>query len=82
MDEIIKADRGLNMIYVYRILWLLFYIPTMILAILIFFIGIPVFIIAGFFWYVKTGDVNNTPQILIVGVLSARLICKYKDLEK
>lgn len=54
----------------------------MILAILIFFIGIPVFIIAGFVWYVKTGNVDNTPDILIPGKLSAWLLCRYKDLEE
>lgn len=78
----LKKLKRINMIYVYRILWLLFCIPTMILAILIFFIGIPVFVIAGFVWYVKTGNADNTPDILIPGKLSAWLLCRYKDLEE
>lgn len=72
------------MIYIYRALWVLFYIPVLILKLVIFIIGILIFIIANFIWYVKTGNVENTPDIFIPGKLyiSYRLFLKtYKNNE-
>jgi hypothetical protein len=48
----------------------------------IFIIGIPMFIIASFIWYVKTGDVENTPDIFIPGKLILAIDYFYKDLQK
>ena len=70
------------MIYIYRTLWVLFYIPILIIEMVIFVIGIPVYIMAGFIWYVKTGDVENTPDIFIPGKLVLTIDYFYKDLQK
>ena len=70
------------MIYIYRALWYLFYIPVLIIEFVICTIGIPVYIMAGFIWYVKTGDVENTPDKFIPGNLVSAIDYFYKDLQK
>ena len=70
------------MIYIYRALWYLFYIPVLIIEIVICTIGIPVLFIAGFIWYVKTGDIENTPDIFNLGKLAEVIEDFYLDLEK
>lgn len=70
------------MIYIYRALWVLFYIPVLIIEMVIFIIGIPVYIISCFIWYVKTGDIENTPDIFVPGKLILTIDEFYKDLQK
>lgn len=68
------------MIYIYRILWLIFLIPSFIVEFLLFTISIPLFIIAGMAYFIKTGDVENTPDIFIPGYIAVKLYYTYQDL--
>lgn len=70
------------MIYIYRTLWLLFYLPLFIIEALLLIIGIPVFIISGAISFVIYGDVEKTPDWCIPGRLSIVIDCWYKDLLK
>ena len=68
------------MIYIYRTLWLIFLIPLFIIEFLLFAISIPLFIIAGTVYFIKTGDVENTPDIFIPGYMATKLYYTYQDL--
>ena len=70
------------MIYIYRFLWMIFYIPIFILELILFGLSIPFFIFVCAFYYVKTGDVENTPNIFIPLRLVIWLDDKYKELQK
>ena len=68
------------MIYVYRTLWLLFYLPLFVIEILLLIIGIPVFIISIVISFIIYGDVEKTPDWYIPGKLSVVIDCWYKGL--
>lgn len=70
------------MIYIYRFLWMVFYMPIFVLELILFGLGIPFFIFVCAFYYVKTGDVENTPDIFIPLRLVVWLDDKYKELQK
>ena len=70
------------MIYIYRTLWLLLYMPILALEILIFTIGIPILIVSLIVCYIVTGDVDSIPDVCVPGKLSVMLDEWYKDFEK
>lgn len=69
-----------DMIYVYRTLWLIFYVPIFITEILLFAVSIPLFIIGSIIYFIKTGDIENTPDIFVPFKMSIMLDYWYKDL--
>ena len=64
------------MVYIYRILWLLFYVPIFLLQVIIFTFSLFLFSFITGFYYIKTGSIENTPGIFIPGKLS-ELLNKY-----
>ena len=69
------------MIYIYRTLWLLFYVPIFIIELLLIVTSIPIMFIAFVISYIIIGDIYNTPEIFIHGRLAILLDYWYKDLE-
>lgn len=69
------------MIYIYRTLWLLFYVPIFIIELLLSVISLPIMFIAFVISYIITGDIYNIPEIFIPGRLAILLDYWYKDLE-
>ena len=68
------------MIYLYRTLWLVFYIPILIIGFLMFVLSIPLFGIACAIWFVKTGDVEDAPDDLIPFKLTVMFFNWYNEL--
>ena len=68
------------MIYIYRILWLIFYIPVFIIELISFIIGIPLYIIMGLITFIYCGDIEETPDWSIPGRLAVLLDYLYKRL--
>ena len=66
--------------YILRTLWLIGYIFVFMLAIICFFISIFIYPIVGAFYFVKTGDVENTP--FTPEFLATKLDTTYKKLLK
>ena len=61
---------------------MVFYIPIFILELILFGLSIPFFIFICVFYYIKTGSVENTPDIFIPLRLVVWLDDKYKELQK
>ena len=70
------------MIYFRRTLWLIGYLFIFILELGLFVIGIPVFIIGAIITYIKTLDIENTPDWLVPGVLSSKIDYWYKTFQR
>ena len=68
------------MIYLYRTLWLVFYIPILIIGFLMFVLSILLFAIGCVIWFVKTGDIEDTPDELIPFKLTVMLFNWYNEL--
>ena len=70
------------MIYIYRILWLLFYIPIFIFEMAMFTLSIPVFFIACAVYYIKTGNIEETPDGFLPWEAVVKIDYWYKGLQK
>lgn len=57
------------MIYVYRLLWLIGYIPVFLLELVMFIVLMFTYPIVGAFYFIKTGDVENTPYHFFAPVM-------------
>ena len=68
------------MIYIYRILWLLFLIPVRVIEIIIFLLQIPLFVIAAIITFIICGDVEKTSDWFVPGRLVVLLDDWYRDL--
>lgn len=68
------------MIYIYRIIWLLFLIPVRVIEIIIFLLQIPLFFIAAAITFVMCGDVEKTLDWCIPGKLALLLDHWYRGL--
>lgn len=68
------------MIYIYRIMWLLFLLPVRIIEIIIFLLQVPLFIISAIITFIMCGDVERTPDWCVPGRLAKLLDNWYADL--
>lgn len=66
------------MIYVYRTLWLLFYLPILIIELILFIIGIPLLFACCILYFIKCGDVEEAPDWCVPGKLSVMLHYWYR----
>ena len=55
------------MIYIYRILWLVFYIPVFAIEIALFALSIPMFFTACLVYFIKCGDIEQGPDWCLPG---------------
>ena len=68
------------MIYIYRILWLFFYVPVFVAELILCVLGMPFFLIMGMVAFVKYGDVEKTPDWTTPGELAIRVDYWYRGL--
>lgn len=66
------------MIYIYRSLWVVGYVPLFILELFAFILTLFTYPIVGVFYFIKTGNVENIPYEPILPMLW--LDGKYKKL--
>ena len=67
------------MIYLKRALYAIFFIPVFIIAYIFFVLCIIFYPIIGMFYYIKTGDVENTP--IDPGTVPSYIIELYTQIE-
>ena len=70
------------MIYLYRILWLIFYVPLLIVALALFIMSIILFFVVVLVYFVKEGDIEKAPNPCIPVVLVEKIINWYNGLLK
>lgn len=70
------------MIYIYRILWLIFYVPLFIVALVSFIMNIILFFVVVLVYFIKEGDVEKAPDWCIPGKLAEKVINWYNGLLK
>jgi len=68
------------MIYLYRFLWVMFYIPVIVFTFLIFILSIPIFALVRLFYFIKTGDEDCTPDEPIPFELVALIFSWYTNI--
>lgn len=66
------------MIYIYRFLWLLFYIPIFFIELIMFSLMLLTLPIIGIFYFIKDGHLENTPYQIINPIMYVDV--KYKEL--
>jgi hypothetical protein len=59
---------------------MIFYIPVIVFAFLVFILGIPIFMFACLFYFIKTGDMECTPDELIPFKLVALIFIWYNNI--
>ena len=69
------------MIYIKRFFWALGMVPVFILGLIVGLAGMLLFPFIGFFYYIKNGDVETTPDKYLPIRLSIQLEDIYRKLE-
>ena len=69
-----------DMKYIYRILWLIFYIPVLAVELVAFVLGFLLFLVAFIVCVVIKGDIESIPDQCIPGYLSMRIDGWYQDI--
>lgn len=69
------------MIYIKRFLWGIGWIPMFIVGLILCLISIFSFPLIGFFYYIKNGDVETTPDKFLPIHCTIQLENKYRKLE-
>jgi hypothetical protein len=69
------------MIYIKRFIWALGIIPVFILGLILILVSMFLFPFIGFFYYIKNGDIETTPDRYLPPRLAIRLENVYRKLE-